>query len=49
MAETENTPNVVTEYLEQFSSEFISIEYRTKRMGKSRLIKLIKNDGKSTI
>lgn len=48
MAEAETTPNVVTKYLGQFSCEVlepIGIEYRTKRTGKSRLIRLIKNDG----
>ena len=48
MTEAEITPNVVTKYLGQFSCEVlepVGIEYRTKRTGKSRLIKLIKNDG----
>ena len=48
MKETETTPNVVTKYLGQFSCEVlepVGIEYRTKRIGKSRLIKLIRNDG----
>ena len=48
MKETETTPNVVTKYLGQFSCEVlepVGIEYRTKRTGKSRLIKLIRNDG----
>ena len=48
MRETETTPNVVTKYLGQFSCEVlepVGIEYRTKRTGKSRLIKLIRNDG----
>lgn len=47
MEESETTPNVVTKYLGQFSCEVLEpagIEYRTKRTGKSRLIKLIKND-----
>jgi hypothetical protein len=47
MGETETTPNVVTKYLGQFSCEVLeplAIEYRTKRTGKSRLIKLIRND-----
>lgn len=48
MRESEITPNVVTKYLGQFSCEVlepVGIEYRTKRTGKSRLIKLIRNDG----
>ena len=48
MAEVETTPNVVTKYLGQFSCEVlepVGIEYRTKRTGKSRLIRLMKNDG----
>ena len=48
MKETETTPNVVTKYLGQFSCEVlepVGIEYRTKRTGKSRLIKLIRSDG----
>lgn len=48
MVEAETTPNVVTKYLGQFSCEVlepVGIEYRTKRTGKSRLIKLMKNDG----
>lgn len=48
MEETETTPNVVTKYLGQFSCEALEpfgIEYRTKRTGKSRLIKFIKSDG----
>lgn len=47
MKETETTPNVVTKYLGQFSCEIlepVGIEYCTKRTGKSRLIKLIRND-----
>lgn len=47
MQETEITPNVVTKYLGQFSCEVLEpsgIEYRTKRTGKSRLIKFIRND-----
>ncbi len=48
MREAEITPNVVSKYLGQFSCEVlepVGIEYRTKRTGKSRLIKLIRNDG----
>lgn len=48
MGENETTPNVVTKYLGQFACEVFEpfgIEYRTKRTGKSRLIKLIKSDG----
>lgn len=48
MTEAEITPNVVTKYLGQFSCEVlepIGIEYQTKRTGKSRLIRLMKNDG----
>ena len=48
MEETETTPNMVTKYLGQFSCEVLDpagIEYRTKRTGKNRLIKLIRNDG----
>jgi len=48
MKETEISPNVVTKYLGQFSCEVlepVGIEYRTKRTGKSRLIKLIRSDG----
>lgn len=51
MRETETTTNVVTKYLGQFSCEVLEpagIEYRTKRTGKSRLIKLIRNDGNDT-
>lgn len=51
MREAEITPNVVTKYLGQFSCEVlepVGIEYRTKRTGKSRLIKLIRNDGDDT-
>lgn len=47
MQETETTPNVVTKYLGQFTCEILEpdgIEYRTKRTGKSRLIKFIRND-----
>lgn len=47
MQETETTPNVVTKYLGQFTCEVLEtdgIEYRTKRTGKSRLIKFIRND-----
>lgn len=52
MTEAEITPNVVTKYLGQFSCEVlepIGIEYQTKRTGKSRLIRLMKNDGESDI
>lgn len=48
MKEAETTPNMVTKYLGQFSCEVlgpVGIEYRTKRTGKNRLIKLIRNDG----
>ncbi len=48
MQETETTPNVVTKYLGQFTCEVLEpdgIEYRTKRTGKSRLIKFTRNDG----
>ena len=48
MREAEITPNVVTKCLGQFSCEVlepVGIEYRTKRTGKNRLIKLIRNDG----
>lgn len=51
MAETETTPNVVTKYLGQFSCEMLEpagIEYRTKRTGKSRLIKFIRSDDGDT-
>lgn len=47
MKETETTPNVVTKYLEQFSCEVlepVGIECRTKRTGKSRLTKFIRNN-----
>ena len=47
MQETEITPNVVTKYLGQFTCDVLEpdgIEYRTKRTGKSRLIKFIRND-----
>ena len=52
MREAEITPNVVTKYLGQFSCEVlepVGIEYRTKRTGKNRLIKLTTNDGYFTI
>lgn len=48
MREAEITPNIVSKYLGQFSCEVlepVGIEYRTKRTGKNRLIKLIRNDG----
>ncbi len=48
MTETETTPNVITKFLGQFSCEVlepVGIEYQTKRTGKSRLIRLVKNDG----
>ncbi len=48
MQETEITPNMVTKYLGQFSCEVLEpmgIEYATKRTGKSRLIRLKRNDG----
>ena len=48
MKEAEVTPNMVTKYLGQFACEVlepIGIEYRTKRTDKSRLIKLLRNDG----
>lgn len=51
MRESETTPNVVTKYFGQFSCEVlepVGIEYRTKRTGKNRLIKLIRNDGNDT-
>lgn len=51
MREIETSPNVVTKYFGQFSCEVLAtadIEYRTKRTGKSRLIKLIRNDGYDT-
>lgn len=47
MNETEVTPNVVTKILARFSSEVFQpqgIEYRTKRTGTSRLIRLKKYD-----
>lgn len=47
MNETEVTPNVVTKMLARFSSEVLlpeGIEYKTKRTGTSRLIRLKKND-----
>lgn len=47
MKESESTPNIVTKYLGQFSCntlESVGIEYKTKRTGKSRLIKFIRSD-----
>lgn len=47
MNETEVTPNVVTKMLARFSSEIFEpqgIEYKTKRTGTNRLIRLKKND-----
>ena len=47
MKETEVTPNVVTKMLARFSSEVFqpqAIEYKTKRTGTSRLIRLKKYD-----
>lgn len=51
MQETETTPNVVTKLLGQFACEVLEpsgIEYATKRTGKSRLIRLKRNDGDDT-
>ena len=48
MREQEVTPNMVTKYLGQFAYEVLEplgIEYRTKRTGKSRLIKFLRCDG----
>ena len=48
MREQEVTPNMVTKYLGQFACEVLEplgIEYRTKRTGKSRLIKFLRRDG----
>lgn len=48
MKEQEVTPNMVTKYLGQFAFEVLEplgIEYRTKRTGKSRLIKFLRRDG----
>lgn len=48
MNEQEVTPNMVTKYLGQFAYEVLEplgIEYRTKRTGKSRLIKFLRRDG----
>ena len=48
MGEQEVTPNMVTKYLGQFAYEVLEpldIEYRTKRTGKSRLIKFLRRDG----
>ena len=47
MEETEVTANVVTKLLARFSAEVLmpqGIEYRTKRTGTSRLIRLEMND-----
>lgn len=47
MNETEVTPNVVTKMIARFSSEILQprgIEYKTKRTGTSRLIRLKKNN-----
>ncbi len=47
MGEQEVTPNMVTKYLGQFAYEVLEplgIEYRTKRTGKSRLIKFLRRD-----
>ena len=47
----EVTPNMVTKYLGQFAFEVLEplgIEYRTKRTGKSRLIKFLRRDGDDT-
>ena len=48
MKEQEVTPNMITKYLGQFAYEVLEplgIEYRTKRTGKSRLIKFLRRDG----
>ena len=48
MKEQEVTPNMVTKYLGHFAFEVLEplgIEYRTKRTGKSRLIKFLRLDG----
>ena len=48
MKEQEVTPNMATKYLGQFAYEVLEplgIEYRTKRTGKSRLIKFLRRDG----
>ena len=48
MKEQEVTPNMVTKYLGHFAFEVLEplgIEYRTKRTGKSRLIKFLRRDG----
>ena len=48
MEETEITANVVTKLLARFAMEVLApngIEYRTKRTGASRLIRLVMNDG----
>lgn len=47
MNDTNTSPNVVTKYLGQFATEVlepVGIAYRTKRTGKSRLIKFIQSD-----
>ena len=52
MKEQEVTPNMVTKYLGQFAYEVLEplgIEYRTKRTGKSRLIKFLRRDGDDAI
>ena len=55
MNETEVTPNVVTKMLARFSAEVLQphgIEYKTKRTGTSRLIRLKKcdsNDGNDNV
>lgn len=51
MGKKEVTPNMVTKYLGQYACEVlepVGITYKTKRTGKSRLIKLIKSDGNDT-
>ncbi len=51
MKEQEVTANMVTKYLGQFAYEVLEplgIEYRTKRTGKSRLIKFLCRDGDDT-
>lgn len=52
MREQEVTANMVTKYLGQFAYEVLEplgIEYRTKRTGKSRLIKFLRRDGDDAI
>jgi hypothetical protein len=47
MNETEVTVNVVTKLLARFSAEVLipqGIEFRTKRTGTSRLLRLVMND-----